>query len=105
MHAFVPQLILQPLVENALKYGHDPGTSRVRIRISALRKSSTMLLKVQDSGPGIADLEIGRCRKGIGLGNTEQRLQGLYGDSQALTLENKNGLAVSIQMPLRMENS
>jgi len=101
LQAFVPQLVLQPLVENSLRYGRDPVTSRVNLRIKASRNSAGMLLQVQDNGPGIAGLESGGCRKGIGLGNTEQRLLALYGKAEPLLLENANGCIVSIPIPLR----
>ncbi len=103
MQVPVPQLVLQPLVENSLRYGRDPITSQVNLRISASRSGAGMLLQVRDSGPGIVGLETGTCRKGIGIGNTEQRLRALYGEPEPLLLENANGFTVSIRIPLRLE--
>ncbi|NYF79937.1 histidine kinase [Granulicella arctica] len=101
MQALVPQLVLQPLVENSLRYGRDLVTSKVTLRISASRSSTGVLLQVRDGGPGIVGLEANGWRKGIGIGNTEQRLLALYGEAEPLLLENTNGLTVSIRIPLR----
>jgi two-component system LytT family sensor kinase len=100
----VPQLILQPLVENAIRYGRGAHAAKLRIGVTASREQSDLMLQVKDNGPGIADLEAGSWKKGIGLSNTEQRLASLYGDYGALrriTLENANGLTVTMRVPIR----
>lgn len=99
--ALVPQLILQPLVENSIRYARDPQTSKVEVRISARRDNSNLLLQVRDNGPGIPDIEKGEWKKGVGLSNTEERLEGLYGVDHQLVLENGGGLTVTIRLPLR----
>jgi two-component system, LytTR family, sensor kinase len=94
--ALVPQLILQPLVENSIRYARNPQTSRLSLHISATREQEDLLLRVQDDGPGLpVDLE-----KGIGLSNTQQRLRSLYGAHQQMLVENANGLLVTIRLPL-----
>jgi two-component system LytT family sensor kinase len=101
--ALVPQLILQPLVENSIRYARDPETLKLTVQIRASRDGGNLLLQVRDRGPGIPDLEKGGWFKGIGLSNTEQRLNGLYGSNHRMILENTGGLTVTIQLPLRIE--
>jgi len=100
--ALVPQLILQPLVENSIRYARGVNSSKLDILVVAHRDSDHMTLRVSDNGPGIANLEEQQWRKGIGLSNTEQRLAGLYGEGQRMSLENANGLIVTIRVPLRV---
>ena len=96
--AQVPSLLLQPLVENALKHGREPdGSAHVRIR--AQRAGADLRIEVQDSGSGPAS----GAHDGIGLSNTRARLQHLYGDRGRLELLSAHGggaLAV-VQLPLR----
>jgi signal transduction histidine kinase len=99
----VPQLILQPLVENAIRYARGAHSSKLDIHILASQDQSDLMLRVRDNGPGIPDLENKRWRKGIGLSNTEQRLASLYGASQRMFLENAGGLTVTIRVPLKAE--
>jgi len=100
--ALVPQLILQPLVENSIRYARGAHASQLDIHILAIHDQSDLMLRVRDNGPGIPNLADGHWRKGIGLSNTEQRLAGLYGESQRMFLENTNGLTVTIRVPLKV---
>ena len=97
----VPQLILQPLVENSIRYGRGAHTSKLDIDIQARHDQSDLILRVHDNGPGIPDLEAGQWSKGVGLSNTEQRLASLYGESQRMFLENADGLTVTIRVPVK----
>lgn len=99
----VPQLILQPLVENSIRHGRDAQSSRVDVHVRARRDNGNLLLQVSDNGPGIVDLEKGEWRKGVGLSNTEERLEGIYGTDHQFLLENSagGGLTVSVRLPLR----
>jgi sensor histidine kinase YesM len=99
----VPQLILQPLVENSIRYARGAHATKLDINILASHDQGDLMLRVRDNGPGIANLEDGRWRKGIGLSNTEQRLASLYGESQRMFLENAGGLTVTIRVPLKAE--
>jgi two-component system LytT family sensor kinase len=103
IHALVPQLILQPLVEHSIRHARHPDTSELRLRISATQDKGDLLLEVHDDGPGIPPLAQGSWSKGIGLSNTEQRLRRLYGTRQQMLLENANGLRVTIRLPLHLE--
>jgi two-component system LytT family sensor kinase len=85
--AFLPQLILQPLVENSIRHGGNPVTSRVDITISARRDNGHLLLEVSDRGPGLRET----TTKGIGLSNTAGRLESLYGEAHSFVLDNRDG--------------
>ena len=84
--ALVPNLILQPIVENALEHGAARATSEGRVTITARRSGDDLLLSVQDNGPGLAGGD-----KGVGLRNTEERLQQLYGDAASLSIASAEG--------------
>ena len=99
--ALVPGLILQPLVENAMKYAIAPSEVGGTVEIRAALSGDRLTLGVLDTGPGIAELDTDTGR-GIGLRNTLERLSALYGDSYRFTVENRphGGLEVSISIPL-----
>lgn len=101
--AIVPQLILQPLVENSIRHGRD-AQSKVQIEVAAARQNGNLLLKVRDHGPGIAGLGDGAWRKGIGLSNTADRLESLYGTDHRFALANApgGGLTVTVEIPFRI---
>jgi len=99
--ALVPSLILQPLIENAIKYAISPVEDGGTLRISARVQQGTLILQLSDTGPGLGNGNNGQKSSGVGLKNTRERLQQLYGDAQAFTLApNKpTGLTVTINMP------
>lgn len=99
--ALVPQLLLQPLVENSIRHARRPQPSRLEVHIGAYRDHGSLVLQVRDNGPGILAMEGGAWRKGLGLANTEERLEGLYGAEHQLLLENAGGLTVTVRLPLR----
>jgi two-component system, LytTR family, sensor kinase len=101
IHALVPQLILQPLVENSIRHALHPQSSALRLRISASQDKNDLLLQVHDDGPGLPLPE--SFIKGIGLSNTEQRLRRLYGTRQQMLFENAAGLRVTIRLPFHVE--
>ena len=98
-HGMVPYMILQPLVENAIRHGATPGSSDVRVTMNAHRDRDNLVLQIIDYGPGIGDPR----SNGIGLKNTSERLTRLYGQNSKMSLENRNGagLAVAIRIPFR----
>lgn len=77
----VPTFVLQPLVENAIKHGIAPRSSRGLVRISAWREKGDLRLRVSDDGPGLPDGWSLETHLGVGLSNTMQRLEHLYGGS------------------------
>ncbi len=83
--ALVPQLILQPLVENAIRHGVDPASGRVSVSVEARRNQGELELRVSDSGTGAA--RGNGSGFGVGLKNAGARLDRLYGAAAELKLE------------------
>lgn len=102
LDALVPNLLLQPLVENAVRHGIAPRPEGGRIEIRARRDGSSLRLEVCDDGLGMGK-PAGTCREGVGLTNTRARLRQLYGASQRLELANgpERGFAVRVTVPFR----
>jgi two-component system, LytTR family, sensor kinase len=94
--AFVPSLVLQPILENAIQYGvtGDAGSTSVKIEVS--RRGNDLVLEVSDTGPGFAF----GVQKGIGLANTRARLQELYGNRSRFEYGNLPGGGASIRMSI-----
>jgi two-component system, LytTR family, sensor kinase len=104
LQAFVPTLILQPIVENAIRHGIEPLAGAGRITIQARRDGEHIQLSVSDNGEKPFDASVvERTLKGIGLANTRARLQQLYGDGQSLAIGEgePDGWTVEIRIPLR----
>ncbi len=102
--ARVPNLILQPIVENAIRHGIAPVSNAGRIKIQAQQRNGKLELSVRDDGPGIADNgEV--LNQGIGLSNTRARLQQLYGSAQQLEINNaaEGGLVVRLTIPFQTD--
>jgi signal transduction histidine kinase len=98
--ALVPPLLLQPLVENSIRHGGP----NVDVRVSARRENGTLLLEVRDHGPGIhPSPRKGGPSKGVGLTNTAERLERLYGGSDRLDLRNDDGLVVTVKVPFHVD--
>src|SRR5215469_4058858 len=90
LSAQVPSLVLQPMVENAVKHGIAKRVQGGAIRIAAMGGNGTLTLRVYNDGPGLpAAWE--RRTSGIGILNVRTRLRSLYGDAFALSLHNQNG--------------
>jgi LytS/YehU family sensor histidine kinase len=96
--ASVPSLVLQPLVENAIKHGIAALARPGRLSIRARRDDGFLHLQVQDTGPGLPPETAGNDG-GIGLANTKDRLQRLYGARQRFELVNDNGLIINVRIP------
>jgi LytS/YehU family sensor histidine kinase len=103
MDAAVPHMVLQPIVENAIRHGIGGSSAAGKIRISARRVNDALEMKVQDDGPGLAAANAGQTR-GIGLTNTRARLQQLYGEAASLAVENdeQRGVSATIVLPYRL---
>ena len=96
--AAVPQFILQPLVENAIRHGISRRTDAGLLEITAHRDGDTLVLTVRDNGPGLRPTAPPR---GVGLANTRGRLAALYGDRASLEVANAagGGALVTIRLP------
>lgn len=82
--AQVPGMILQPLVENSVKYGVAPVNRPVRVRIAAREEYGRLVIEVSDNGPGAKAREGRGSGLGIGLANVRDRLEARYGDAASL---------------------
>lgn len=98
-NAFVPNLILQPLVENALVHGVAKQRSSARLSIKSSRTNGSLTLEVEDSGPGLPGGS--ELREGIGMSNTRSRLERLYGNEFSFGMEHVpgSGAIARITMP------
>ena len=105
--ALVPSLILQPLIENAIKYAITPSEDGGTLRISARVHHSTLVMQVSDTGPGLGNGDTKQKSSGVGLKNTRERLQQLYGEDQAFTLapNEPTGLTITINIPYEVEDA
>jgi two-component system, LytTR family, sensor kinase len=105
LDAAVPQMVLQPVVENAIRHGVGKSSSAGRVKISAVRLNDTLELRVQDDGPGfLSEGSAGGqpiANQRIGIANTRARLQQLYGEQARLTTGNAQprGAVVTITLP------
>jgi LytS/YehU family sensor histidine kinase len=101
--AAVPEFLLQPLVENAIRHGLARRVGATLLRIAARREGDHLVLTVTDDGPGPEGPEEAPA-EGVGLRNTRERLATLYGDraSLALTRTPEGGAAVTVRVPWRV---
>ncbi len=100
LDAEVPRLILQPLVENAIKHGVAPRSGPGTIRISSRRDGDDLRLEVSDNGVGLSGGARAKLHDGVGLSNTRARLECLYGSAHALEFsEAGQGLTVEMRFP------
>ena len=100
LDAQVPNLILQPLVENAIRHGIGPHAAAGLVEIKAWRDNGKLMVEVRDDGPG---LEAGLAIEGVGLSNTRKRLRRMYGDAQRFGLSNgeESGAVAALEIPFR----
>ena len=99
--ALVPHMVLQPIVENAVRHGLGQSEEAVTIEVAASSNNGSLTLVVSDDGPGL--LSATPSHSGIGLTNTKSRLARLYGDNALLTVEQAatRGVRVTITLPIR----
>jgi two-component system, LytTR family, sensor kinase len=98
--ALVPAMLLQPLVENAIEHGRDPAGGTLSIEITARIAGNVLGIEVRDAGAGATG---GELRRGVGLGNTAERLVKIYGDAHRLDVGTLpgGGFRVRVEIPAR----
>ena len=104
----VPNLLLQPLIENAIRHGIAPKATGGTIEINTIRNGEQVILSVEDDGIGVDFAADTIAKEGIGLKSVRTRLQHLYGDSHAFSLKRSykgQGLRVEMVIPFREEGS
>jgi sensor histidine kinase YesM len=88
----VPTMLLQPLVENAIRHGIEPREEKGTVHVSVQRLGYSLRISIADSGAGFALGGNGRpAREGIGIANTRERLDHIYGSAASLQLRNNRG--------------
>jgi two-component system LytT family sensor kinase len=99
----VPNLILQPIVENAIRHGIAPRSTPGEIEIHAKQENGFLRIQIRDNGPGLPKNRNADAifKKGLGLSNTLSRLERLYGEKHRFDIANdpRGGLAVTLEIP------
>ncbi len=106
--ARIPNLILQPLVENAIKHGVEPRARKGRVQLRAERHNGSLRLVISDDGSGNDPRKRDpKPGTGIGLANTRARLESLYGDQHRFQLDDQSssGFTVSLDIPFHTDDS
>jgi LytS/YehU family sensor histidine kinase len=97
----IPPMLLQPLVENAVKHGISPKLEGGRLRLSLRGTERGLLVQISDSGIGLQGQQPGELlRKGVGLANTAARLEKMYGAALRIEPALPNGLQISFEIPV-----
>ena len=104
LEARIPNLLLQPLVENAILHGVAPKNGPGEVVVSGRVREGRLYLEVAADGMGIDDARVSRSREGIGLSTTRERLSRIYGSASQLVLKSEpgKGTSVSIVLPCRV---
>jgi len=98
----LPPMLLQPVVENAIKHGLEPKIEGGEIRVEAVRQGTELQLTVRDTGQGFVPGAKPRPGGGVGLSNLRERLKTLYGQAGALIIADNQpcGVRVTLRLPL-----
>ncbi len=101
LDALVPNLVLQPIVENAIRHGVEKRASQTTVTVGAGTDGRALRLWISDDGPGFRGT-VGTRSAGVGISNTRRRLAQLYGDAASLDVEDASpsGAIVTITLPL-----
>lgn len=98
----LPSLLIQPLVENAVKHGIANERKGGSVTINAKLEQKFLIITIEDTGAGVSEIELARNRShGVGLNNVEARLRSYFGQAASLTIESKKGegAVVSLRFP------
>ena len=98
LDARVPHLVLQPLVENAIRHGISKRTEGGEITMTATRRDGDLYLEVSDTGPGFSPNPEWNAKHGLGLNATRERLRVFYGDRQRLDVHSAPGRGTTVRI-------
>ena len=102
LEAFVPSMLLQPIVENSLKHGLAPKLEGGRIQLRTTQREGRLIVEIEDNGVGISEEKMPHVYvEGIGLSNVRERLRVLYGADFHLDIESRpgQGTLIRIEVP------
>jgi two-component system LytT family sensor kinase len=106
LDAKVPNLLLQPLVENAIRHGIAPNARPGWIAIHAELTGSQLTIHIRDSGNGLPPDRLMALNRGVGLENTRARLEHLYPSAFQFTFSNiERGFCVTVRIPFQIEHA
>ena len=101
LDAFVPSMLLQPMIENAIKHGLAPKLEGGQIHLRTRRSDGRLFIEVEDNGLGIPqDRLTGVYAQGIGISNVHERLRLLYGDEFSMNIHSQEGAGTHIQIEI-----
>ena len=104
LDALVPNLLLQPLVENAIRHGIAPHSRPGWIAIHAAREGARLQIEIRDSGNGLPPERLTALNRGVGLGNTRARLAHLYPSAHQFAFSNlDDGFSVTVSIPFEVD--
>ena len=107
--ACVPNLILQPIIENAIRHGISQQTEAGRISVNTRREDGKLIIQIEDNGPGLNSAVVtgNNGKGGIGLANTRARLAHLYGEHHSLLISNieSGGVRVTMEIPFKVSET
>jgi two-component system, LytTR family, sensor kinase len=106
LDALVPNLLLQPLVENAIRHGIAPNARPGWIAIHTERTGAQLTIQLRDSGDGLPPERLMALNRGVGLENTRARLEHLYRSGYQFAFSNlERGLCVTVRIPFQVEHA
>ena len=106
LDAQVPNLLLQPLVENAIRHGIAPNARPGWIAIHAERTGPQLTIQIRDSGDGLPPDRLMALNRGVGLENTRARLDHLYRSAYQFTFSNlERGFCVTVRIPFQVDQA
>jgi hypothetical protein len=105
LEAMVPNLVLQPIVENAIRHGMAGRAAGTTVIVRARKEGEVLRLGISDDGPGFKGTRTARGSGGVGISNTRNRLAQLYGDQASLDAQDASpsGASVTITLPFHTE--
>lgn len=104
----IPTMLLQPLVENAIRHGVEPKEGKGTVQVRVTRDAESLTIRIADSGKGFTLGRDGRpSREGIGIANTRERLDHIYGNAASLVLSNPvdGGAEALVVLPVMADAS